>query len=247
MAALSASRSESEPASALRRILLTAFGSTERVERLIGDALAAARLATLPKGAPALMALVKAHVVPLVGAELGMRIAVALVEDLAAELGVEPASAESSREMTSHPRPVSRASNSALPASGGRPARVVTRARTEVLLLDTNRLNRATFARAIVRSGSDVRVCESLEDIASELASDGVLSAAILDMDHAQIEAIVLAILEVAPLLPVVARATNPNAATAFLRAAGAESFEVRPQAASEEELLELVRRVLAS
>jgi PleD family two-component response regulator len=227
-------------------VLLAAYGAEERVASIIGSALLSANRASAPKGPRELLTFVKACVLPLVSADLGPRIAMAMLDEIAAELALENTDAFDvpfpGGESASHERAAVRSSpapaHTLPPVSGAR-------ARPSVLFADANRFQRAAIARALVTDGYDVRVSETSASLASELASNEPLHLVVLDVEHPQVESLLERIVEARPELPVVAMARAYGPAAALLRAAGVDAFDVRLKDAPMEELVDLIRRLV--
>lgn len=164
----------------LLRLLVTAFGDDARAARGLRIALDAAKLEALPRDADALLAFASAHLAPVVRGAGGAGIAVAVVEDLEAEI----AHARSSRAMRAMrlacetPTPPSseqaRALGAAVEVPGLRTptfaepgARKPARPRTA--LVDPDRFGRAAVARTLVGGGCDVVAIDDAASLAELL------------------------------------------------------------------------------
>jgi CheY-like chemotaxis protein len=227
-------------------VLLAAYGTEERVAGIISSALVSAGRTAAPKGPHDVLTWVRAHVLPIVSSDLGPRIAMALLDELAAELELElsdgfpvpfPGAEASSHERASFKAPRVPTITSP-PVSGAR-------ARPSVLFADNNRFQRSALARTLVTEGYDVRVSETPVALATELASGEALHAVVLDVDHPQVNDLLELLVDNRPDVPIVAVAPAYGPATALLRAAGVNAFDVRLKEAPMEDVLELVRRLV--
>jgi hypothetical protein len=243
----SALRSESRPQAALHRILLAAYGAEELVAGVIGSAMVTANRTSVPKGPRELIDFVKGHVLPIASADLGPRIAMALLDELAQELELElsdafdvpfPGTEAGSHERSSLAAPRLPTGLTSPPVSGAR-------VRPSVLLVDANRFQRSALARALVADGFDVRVSETVASLAAELSSSEPLHLVVVDTDHPQIEALLERLVDSRPDLPVLATARAFGPATATLRAAGVQAFDVRLKDAPMDDVLGLIKRTV--
>jgi CheY-like chemotaxis protein len=233
---------------ALNTLLATALGDQRSVSGVVSSALATARRSTLPSAPGELLGFVKAYLVGPLSAELGPRIALALLHDLAIELDVEP---PSDREPTFYPEPASqpRPMTGIAPSAIVMPRSVVPRSgatvvRPSVLLVDADRFGRPALARALVRGGCDCTTAENAEEVKRALGSGETFHAALVDADLADIEDIIDVLSNTD--LRLVFRAKSLGTATAFLVATGLEAFDVRTKETRAEDVVALLKRPAA-
>lgn len=222
-------------------LLEMAFGSLEPVEAILAQALILAGRDELPATAAELVAFVRAHMLTPLSDHIGPRLTMALVDDLIAQ--IDPASAAV-------------VDPSIPPSSMPRPVRIAPRERTSgevrsaplgVLLVDADRVGRTALARALLRSKWEVTVVDSPEDLDAALGSGEPIDVVLVDATHPRAQAIVEAVVEARPEVAVVARSGDAIRTRALLAALGVARLEVRSREAPAEELVDAVRRVVAS
>lgn len=209
---------------ALNRLLVVALGDEERAADAVILALEAARRPTLPAAPRDLLAFVHAHLLADVTRALGPTLTEAFLADLAEEIGASD---------EQEPQPETRR---AVSAKVGRPS---------VLLVDQDRMGRPALARALLRGGCDLQMAESLADVTQALAAPEPVHVVILDLEHTAIEAIVEAIIDARPDLPLIARGKDARSGKAFLTAAGAGRIESVARDAKAEELVLAVKQTV--
>jgi DNA-binding NtrC family response regulator len=136
------------------------------------------------------------------------------------------------------PRPVARVE---LKSRAAPPAR----AELSVLLVDPDRVGRASLARAFVRVRWAVTVVDSIEDLDDALSGSARIDVAIVDVRHALAEPIASAIVAALPGVLLVVRSADAGRARSLIAATGAQRSELRLRDAPPEELIEAVRRAL--
>ena len=241
--------SEAPPHATLRRLLTAALGDASGAERALRNALSDSRKLALPSDPSELLAFTRARMLTPLTSVLGPRLALALLHDLATELGL--ASEPRVTEQISYPRmaPVDPrvapgvAPTSVAPVSARKPRAVGPRAhaRRGVLLVDHDRFGRASLARVLVRD-CELTVGDSVGDVKEALLA-GPVSVAIVRVDHPDIEAIVEILIDGDDAPTIVARGQSTGSASALLTACGAKGFDVVSFDLRPEELLDHVRR----
>jgi CheY-like chemotaxis protein len=165
---------------ALLRLLVTAFGDDARAARGLRVALDAAKLDALPRDADALLAFASAHLAPVVSSAGGAGIAVAVVEDLEAEITHARSSGamRAMRLACTTPAPPSSGPAAAIGAALEIPASRVprfaqlapaARVRPRTALVDPEPFGRAALARTLVGGGCDVVALEDAASLAAAL------------------------------------------------------------------------------
>ena len=218
-----------------------AYGSPAAAVHALKRALVLAGRSEVPETPEDVVAFVHARLVPILIAEIGPRLTMALVDDLAADLApvsstqpLRPALSP----VESMPRPV---------------ARVVLRSRSSpptkmelsVLLVDHDRVWRSMLARDLVRVRWGVSVIDSVDEFADVVHPGEPIDVAIVDVLHPQASAIVDAVVAAFPTVVLVARASNRATASAMLESKGLREFDVRAREEPTEELIDAVRRIV--
>ena len=231
----------------LLSLLDMAYGTREGAAGALGRALDVAGLAdrdALPDEAGELLVFVLGPLFSVLSAEIGPRLTKALVEDFTARF-----------DLGSEPPPSRPGSNASDAPSGPRPtmpravARVSLRTRSSApaahekcaLLVDADRVGRASLARAFMRARWRVRVVESLADMADALL-ESPADALLVDVHHGEAPEMVRALVAAAPRALVVVRGPEGAETRALVALAGPRA-ERRSREASAEELIEAVRR----
>jgi hypothetical protein len=224
----------------LLALLDMAYGSREGARGAADRALAVAGHDALPDESGDLLVFVLGPLRSVLSAEIGPRLARALVEDFTARLDDQPESERprlgSSAPPQSMPRAVARVSLRARSSQPAPPERIV-------LLVDADRVGRASLARALVRARWSVRVVESVED-ALDAVRESVPHAVFVDSAHASAVEMVAAVAGAAPRALIVVRGPDGARARACLSAAG-DRPEIRPRELSAEELIESVKHLI--
>jgi hypothetical protein len=215
-----------------------AYGSPAPALQALNRALLLAGRAELPGDPSELVAFVHAHLLPILIAEIGPRLSMALVDDLVADLA-----------------PVSSTLPLGPPESPRALARVSLRSRTaaprktelSVLLVDLDRVWRSMLARDLVRVRWGVSAIDQADELGDVIQPGEPIDVAIIDVRHPHAAAIVDAVVSAFPTVVVVARASSPAKAQALLGGRGLTRLEVRSPDAPAEELIQAVRRLVES
>jgi hypothetical protein len=220
-----------------------ACGATEPALEAIRQAMVLAGREELPLTGPEVVAFVRAHLAALLSDQIGPRLTIAMIDDLAEKLGVEDARASGDMQSSipppaSIPRPVARFR----PRPGSSPR---VKPRTSVVLVDADRVGRSTLARTLLRAKWDVTAVDTAADMVATLQSGEPIDVLLVDAHHAEIETILGAVLSARPDVAVVIRSWDAARSRALLTSLGAERYEVRSHDAPPEELLEAARRAI--
>jgi hypothetical protein len=214
-----------------------AYGSPAAAAHALKRALVLAARSEVPETPEDVVAFVHARLVPILIAEIGPRLTMALVDDLAADLA-PVSSTQPSRPVESMPRPVARV---VLRSRSAPPAKM----ELSVLLIDHDRVWRSMLARDLVRVRWGVSVIDSVDEFADVVHPGEPIDVAIVDVLHPQASAIVDAVLAAFPTVFLVARASNRATASAMLESKGLSGFDVREREEPTEELIDAVRRIV--
>jgi hypothetical protein len=215
----------------LLSLLELAYGEPDAARVALERALASGGRERLPDEPLEALDFVRAHLLGSLNAEVGSRLTMALVDELVVRLGIPPPA--SSGPPPSMSRPVARVALRSRPVPASR-------ARDSVLVVDTDRVGRASLARALLRARYGVTVVDTVDEVRDALEDGGVPAVAIVDMTHEGAEAILRAVLEDAPDVAVVLRVV----AVAVPPVAVAEDkLTVCSREGPIEELIDAVRR----
>lgn len=243
---------DSEPESPqgrLHALLELSLGNALVARAAVAHALSLAGRDSLPESGAELMAFVRAHLVNILTGELGPRLTIALLDDLAQEL--EPGVVDLASEL---PRSSEAAPSRTPPFSGpreigrvevrGAPSRPAT-VSLGVLLVDPDRVGRTAIARALVRANSNVTVVDTAGELDRAFADGETFDVAVLDAHHSAAEAIISALSAKLPRVVIVARSNEAAATRALLVDRGITRFDVRSRDAPAEELVDAMTRTL--
>jgi hypothetical protein len=223
----------------LLALLEMAYGSKPPAAAALERALALAGRHDLPARGAEAVAFVRAHLMDILTVEVGPRLTMALIDDLVVSIESTPEEeVPGSAPPESMPRPVARVE---LRSRATQP----TRAEVCVLLVDPDRVGRASLARAFVRVRGAVTVVDSIEDLDEALSGSARIDVAIVDVNHVLAEPIASAIVAALPGVLLVVRSSDTTRARSLIAATGAQRSEVRLRDAPPEELIEAVRRAL--
>ncbi len=214
----------------------------------------------LPTEGVELLGFVRVHLLPILTGELGVRLTMALLDDLEEKL--DPAPADSAVRVargmappSSSPQALSSPhTSSAPPASlSRRIARLdfrpnvtpVPHSMLAVLVVDPDPISRPSLARALLRAKWSVTVVDSPAEVA--IACDGgeQFGIALVHTDHPQAWAIVREVVARCPSATLVARSRDTSSAHARLAELGVARLDVRSSDAPPEELVDAIRRAL--
>lgn len=212
------------------RALDLAFGDENSGRVLIQAALRSARRATLPNDPEAVLNFVRAHMMSTLTEELGPRVTSALLDQLDEDLRREQVPPSTRRAVDEVP-----VITSEVPKSSG------VRLRSSVLLVDDDRFARSNLARTLITNSCDVCAAETPLDVRSQ---DSRLDVAIINMNIAEVAAVLGALLAKAPDIRIIAIATDAAAADALLRAASVRTYRVVPRAMRGSDVIELIKRI---
>jgi len=238
---LDGAESRSDDLASLIARLEMAYGSPAPAVAALRRALVLAGRSEPPSEPSELVAFVHARLVPILIAEIGPRLTMALVDDLVADVApVSSTQPLDSRPQESMPQPVARVS---LRSRSAAPAKM----ELSVLLVDLDRVWRSMLARDLVRARWGVSVIDSVDELADVMRPGEPIDVAIVDAIHPQASAIIDAVVSAFPTVVLVARASNRATARALLEGKGLHRFDVRSREAPAEELIEAVRRIVES
>ena len=219
-----------------------AYGGVDGARAAVAQALALAGREELPTSGSELVAFVRAHLLESLTEQVGPRLTMALLDDLAGQLdpsGIPPPP-DSQAPPSSVPRPVARIAMH--PVSAPR----VRGLRLGVLLVDADRVGRTTLARALLRADSNVTLVDTVADLVAVINADEVVDALLLDIAHPAAQAIVEVLVKSRPEAAVVARGGDVVRARAFLTQLGVTKLDVRSRDAPAEELIDALKRTAA-
>jgi hypothetical protein len=218
-----------------------AYGSRAPAALAVRRALVLAGRQDLPGSPSELLAFVHAHLVPILMTEIGPRLTMALVDDLAVELApISSTLPLASEPPESLPRPVARL---ALRPRSSPPVKM----ELSVLLVDLDRVWRSMLARDLVRVRWAVSVIDSVDELVDVVRPGEPIDVVIFDALHPHAESIVDAVVAAFPTVVLVARASSGATARSLLEGKGLNRFDVRSREAPAEELIEVVRRIVES
>lgn len=215
-----------------------AYGSRGPAIGALDRGLALAGRDRLPDDPEEVLAFVRAHLLSLLSADVGPRLTMALVDDFVARFDLpSPSAPGPSPPPPSMPRPVGRVS--LRPRSASAPAAPLMR----VLLVDPDRVGRATLARSLMRARWGVGVVDSVQDLPDVFHGEPPPDAAIVDVYHPCAAAILEAVVAAMPGLLVIVRGSDGPQARELLSAARVTRYEIRSREAPAEELIDAVKR----
>jgi len=219
-----------------------AYGGVEGAKAAVAEALALAGRDELPTSGSELVTFVRAHLLASLTEQVGPRLTMALLDDLAGQLDPSgiPRPPDSQAPPSSVPRPVARIAMH--PGSAPR----VRGLQLGVLLVDADRVGRTTLARSLLRAQSNVTLVDTLADLVAVINADEVVDAVLLDISHPAAQAIVELLVRSRPEAAVVARGGDPVRTRAFLTQLGVTKLDVRSREAPAEELIDALKRVTA-
>ena len=227
---------------ALFELLELSLGSPLVVEAAVAHALAQAGRAELPADGAELLGFVRAHLVAILTSELGPRLTITLLDDLATRLDPGPADAISEVRAATAP-----------PFSGPRPAgEHPTSSRPSgqlgvlgVLLIDPNRVARTALARALLRARWNVTVVDTHAELLLVLDAGEHFAVALVDTRHPEAMELLGTLAVRHPGVSVVARTYDPAHLRGALEKLGVTRFDLRSADAPAEELVDAIRRTL--
>jgi CheY-like chemotaxis protein len=227
-----ASRDALEARAILSALLEAAYGSADDAREAIERALRGANLTEFPAGVPEILAFVRTGLLQILSDDLGPRLTMTLMEDFIAAHEIR--SSVTAKE-SAPPTPTAPAE--ARPRTSARPRRL------RVLLVDADRIGRATLARALAREKCQVTVVDSLEELGQVVRSGEEIEAAILDGQHPAKLLLMEMIVDRFPGVALVVRCAGEEATRTLVHALGVERFEVLPSGASPDALIAAVFR----
>ena len=213
------SRTPSQEAGLALEILLAllarSYGSEGAAREILDRALQRSQQPELPETGTAVIAFVRAHLVPILSDEIGPRMTMALLDDFIADY-----------EVRSGVRPRER------PSAGVPIGRIATRRSRapalRVLLVDVDRVGRAALARALVRASCDVQVADATEDVAKIARSGEWIDVAIVDALHPSWLIMLETLIGCFPSALAVVRGLSSEEGTDWLRSLGATRYIFR-------------------
>jgi CheY-like chemotaxis protein len=226
----------------LASLLEMAYGGVDAAKVALAEALALAGRDELPTSGAELVAFVRAHLLESLTEQIGPRLTMALLDDLALQLDpvVIPPARDSEAPPSSVPRPVARIAMH--PVSAPR----VRGLQLGVLLVDADRVGRTTLARALLRAQSNVTLIDTVADLVAVINADEVVDVMLLDVTHPVAQGIVELLVRSRPEAAVVARGGDVARTRAFLAKLGVTKLDVRSREAPAEELIEALKRATA-
>jgi DNA-binding NtrC family response regulator len=114
-----------------------------------------------------------------------------------------------------------------------------------VLLVDEDRVGRATLARALLRAEVNVSVIETLDELLTTLAAAEPIDALLIDAAHPEAQAMIETLIGRRPGVAVVARTSDAGRTRALLAHLAVTKFDVRSREAPGEELIDTVKRLV--
>lgn len=228
----------------LLAMLELVYGSPEAAEGALDRALAVAGRKVLPEPAHGLLAFVRDPLCTVLSAEIGPELTSALIEDYTGRL-------ESAGETEAARSPDVPSSPPATPPRSNPVARVALRSRStpppaptrRALIVDPDRVGRATLARALMRERWGVSVVDTPGELVEALADTMRPAALFLDVNHENASEFVSYVVAAAPNALVVLRGPNGPRTHALAAVVAAGRAEVRPREVSAEDLIAIVDR----
>jgi CheY-like chemotaxis protein len=220
------------------------YGSRDAALGALDRSLAVAGRSALPDPAHGLLAFVRDQLTSVLSGEIGPELATALVDDYTGRL-------EAAGHTEATPALGTTSSAPPTPPRSNPVARVALRSRStpppaptrRVLIVDSDRVGRATLARALVRSRWGVQVVDTSGELSEALADKTPPSALILDVKHENAVEFVNALVAAAPNALVLLRGPLGAKTHALAAVVGAGRVEVRAHAASAEDIIAAVER----
>lgn len=235
------------------QLLEMSLGNRVVAQAAIAHALAAAGRDSLPEHGPELMAFVRAHMVTLLTGELGPRLTIALLDDLAAR--IDPTVSEPGSGIVSSPGipssgVVSTEPPSSMPRRIGRvdfrpSATPIHSALLTVAVVDRDRVLRPNLARALLRAKWAVRIVETLSDLEAVSDEGESIAAAIVDTSHPQASEVLRTLAARYPAAGVILRAHDVPASRVAAGAIGLARHDVQSRDATPEDLVHAIKRTL--
>ena len=189
-----------EPREVLVTILASAYGSIGDAQTVIGRALEEGGRTELPTSEPELLAFVRAHLLPILSADIGARLTMALLDDFIAKHEVR---------------------------SGVRDKKAPEARRRSVILVDPDRVGRPAIARALLRAGCHVAAIDSTRQLDELAAAGETVDVAIVDAMHPARLALLEGIVERFPEARLVVRSDSAEGTRDLLHGLGASRFDV--------------------
>jgi CheY-like chemotaxis protein len=226
------------------RILALAYGDDKRAADAVSRALSESGRRELPEGATALFEFIAREMVPTLTADLGPRVTIALLAEL-----------EAFRDSPAHLAPSGPPAPTISEAPVTGPRRRVSEAtdarasspRTRALIVDADRLRRANIARALLRARCDVTAVESAAELRAALAAEAPHDIAVVDVGAAAAAEILDAFASLAPDLPLVACASDPDSTERVLAARSVKTFVACGRNAAPDDIAALAAKQLAT
>lgn len=184
----------------LATLLASAYGAPEDARAVIERALVDAGRTELPDTGPELLAFVRAHLVPILSADVGPRLTMALLDDFVAKHEAR---------------------------SGVRDKEAPETRRRSVLLVDPDRVGRPALARALLRAGCHVTVVDAPRQLEELAAAGEPVDVAVIDVMHPARLPLLEGIVERFPGARLVVRSDSAEDTRDLLAGLGASRFEV--------------------
>lgn len=196
----SAREDGAEPRETLAALLSSAYGTREDAQAVIDRALADGGRTELPASGAELLAFVRAHLLPILSADIGPRLTMALLDDFVAKHEAR---------------------------SGVRDRESPEARRRSVMLVDPDRIGRPAIARALLRAGCNVTVVDSARQLEELAAAGETFDVAILDVMHPARLPLLEGIIERFAGVRLVVRSDAGEGTSDLLHGLGAKHFEV--------------------
>jgi CheY-like chemotaxis protein len=187
----------------LATLLGSAYGSIDDAQAVIDRALEDGERAELPTSGPELLAFLRAHMVPILSADIGARVTMALLDDFIAKHEAR---------------------------SGVRDKEAPEARRLAVLLVDPDRINRPALARALLRARCHVEVVDSALELEELAAAGERLDVVVVDVMHPARLALLVGIVERFPDARIIVRSDSGDETNDLLHGLGATRFQVVPR-----------------
>jgi CheY-like chemotaxis protein len=231
----SATRHALEARAILSALLDSAYGSADDARAALDRALRAADRTDLPATVSEILAFVRTGLLPVLSEDLGPRLTMTLMEDFIAahEIRSSVTAKESAPALPATPAEARPRALSARPR------------RLRLLLVDADRIGRATLARGLAREKCQVTVVDSIEELGQVVRSGEQIDAAILDGQHPAKLLLMEVIVDRFPGVALVVRSAGEEATRTLVHALGVERFEVLPLGVSPDVLIAAVLRVV--
>jgi CheY-like chemotaxis protein len=197
----------------LATLLASVFGSPQEAQATIDRALADGGRTELPASAPELLAFLRAHLLPILSADIGPRLTMALLDDFVAKHEAR---------------------------SGVRDKEAKARRRA-VVLVDPDRVSRPALARALLRAGCHVTVVESAQELEALADAGETVDVAIVDLKHPARLPLLGLLVERFPLARLLVRSDAGEDTTDLLQGLGATRFAVVSRHVPVRELVEVI------